>query len=120
MNIDEIRQMFRPAIDEIISKCEVTDGFVDKDQFRVYIATVWGNAVLDPARSGLTEDDLEALHVFFNEEVADVLGDGETVTTLYEYLLGKQGEEAMERLQVSARHREFVAYFGRLVLTAVE
>lgn len=120
MDTLEIRRHFKPAIEEIISKCEVTDGFVDKDLFRVYVATVWGNAVLDPERSGLEESDLPDLHDFFNEEVAAVLGREQTVTTVYEYLVSKQGEEAMDRLSVSARHREFVAYFARLILASAE
>ena len=48
MNIDQIRQKFQPALDEIVNASGVNDQFVDKDRFRVYIATVWGNAVLSP------------------------------------------------------------------------
>ena len=120
MNIEMIRERFAPAIQEITEQCQVTEGFVDKDLFRVYLATVWGNAVLDPGQSGLTESDLPALHDFLNEEVAKLLGRDETVTSVYEYFESKAGEEAMERLSVGARHREFITYFARLMRASTD
>lgn len=117
MDIDEVRTRFAPAVEEIISQCEVTDDFVDKDLFRVYVATVWGNAVLEPGKSGIAESDLPVLHDFLNEEIEKLLGQDETVTSVYEYLVSKHGEDAMERLSVGARHREFIAYFARLILS---
>ncbi|MFN3238008.1 MAG: hypothetical protein ACE37D_13235 [Pseudomonadales bacterium] len=116
MNIDEIRQRFKPAILEIINASGVDEQFVDKDRFRVYIATVWGNAVLDPERSGITEHDLPVLHDYLNEELAELLGNGQTVTSCYEYLTSKTGEDSMTRLQVSKQHKEFIHYFARLIL----
>ena len=116
MNIDEVRKKFQPAIQEIISASGVDEQFVDKDRFRVYIATVWGNAVLDPERSGITEHDLPVLHDFLNEEISSLLGQGETVTRCYEYLTSKKGEDSMTRLQISQQHKEFIHYFARLIL----
>jgi hypothetical protein len=116
MNIDEIRQRFKPAILEIINASGVDEQFVDKDRFQVYIATVWGNAVLDPERSGINEHDLPVLHDYLNEELADLLGEGQTVTSCYEYLTSKKGEDSMTRLQVSKQHKEFIHYFARLIL----
>lgn len=116
MTKDEIRSRFQPAIQEIINASGVNDQFFDKDRFRVYVATIWGNAVLDPERSGITEDDLPALHDFLNDEIAELLGSTNTVTGCYEYLTSKIGEEAMTRLQVAQQHREFIHYFARLIL----
>ena len=116
MNIEEIRARFQPAIEEIISASGIDDQFVDKDRFRVYVATIWGNAVVEPERSGITETDLPDLHDFLNEEIETVLGAGETVTGCYEYLTSKIGEDAMNRLQVTQQHREFIHYFARLIL----
>ncbi len=116
MNKAEIRNRFSPALDEIVKTCRLTEDFVDKDRFRVYIATVWGNAVLDPERSGITEDDLPDLHDYLNEEINALLGHDETVTSCYEYLTSKTGEDCMTRLQVSQQHREFIHYFARLIL----
>lgn len=116
MDINEIRDRFQPAIQEIINASGVDEQFVDKDRFRVYVATVWGNAVLEPERSGITETDLPVLHDFLNEEIAAVLGKGQTVTACYEYLTSKAGEDCMTRLQVNQQHRDFIHYFARLIL----
>jgi hypothetical protein len=116
MDIDEIRRRFEPALDEIIKSCCVTDDFVDKDQFRVYIATIWGNAVLEPERSGIVESDLSDLHDYLNEELKTLLGDDQTITSCYEYLVTKEGEDSMTRLQVTNQHKDFIHYFARLIL----
>ncbi len=116
MDIEEIRERFAPAIREIIDVCSVSEAFVDKDQFRVYIATIWGNAAIDPEKSGLVEEDLSLLHDYINEEIRNVLGEDETIMSCYEYLASKVGEEAMDRLNLSKQHREFVLYFARLLL----
>ena len=118
MNIDEIRNKFKPALEEIINASGVDEMFVDKDRFQVYIATVWGNAVLEPERSGLTVDDLPVLHDYLNEEIESLLGAGHTVTGVYEYLTSKQGEDSMTRLQVTQQHKDFIHYFARLILGA--
>ena len=116
MNIDEIRIRFEPAVTEIIEACCITDKFVDKDRFRIYIATIWGNAVLEPERSGIRETELNILHDFLNEEIEKLLGSGETITTCFEYLVTKAGEDSMDRLEVANHHKEFIHYFARLIL----
>ena len=79
MEIEELRRRFDPALKEITESCCITEDFVDKDQFRVYLATVWGNAVLEPEKSGIDESDLSDLHDYLNEESAKLLGTGETM-----------------------------------------
>ncbi len=118
MDIDEVKSRFQPAVQKIITQCEITDDFVDKDLFRVYLATIWGNAVLDPEQSGLLESDLPALHDFLNETIPDILGPAQTVTSIYEYLLSEEGDDAMTRLQVTASHREFINHFAQLMLSS--
>lgn len=117
MDIDEIRTRFRPAVQEIVDGCQVVDGFVDKDMFRVYIATIWGNAVLDPGETGIEESDLPVLHDFLNEEIEKVLGHGQDITTCYEYIISQDGEDSLARLNLTARHKEFLFYFARLILS---
>ena len=120
MSLSEIRQRFTPALDEIIERCRITDKFVDTEQFQVLLATVWGNAVLEPARSGIEESDLEDLHDFLNEQIERVLGESLTLTDCFEFIVSKQGDESLARLQVSARHKEFLHYFARLILQKFE
>ncbi len=116
MDRDEIRRVFSPAIEEIAERCSISDRFVDKEMFQVYIATIWGNAVLDPARSGLDEADLTLLHDFLNEEVAGIVGREADVTGCFEFIVSKEGDDALVRLGISQRHKEFLHYFARLIL----
>lgn len=119
MTLEEIRDRFSPALDEMIDQCRIADEFVDKEKFQVMIATVWGNAVLDPERSGLIESDLPALHDFLNERISEVVGEGSTITSCFEFILSKRGEDSLVRQSVSANHKEFLHHFARLILQDV-
>jgi hypothetical protein len=116
MTLDEIKDRFSPAVDEIINRCRITDEFVDKEQFQVLIATVWGNAVVEPERSGIDEGDLSDLHDSLNECIAQVVGPDATITTCYEFIISKSGEESLTRQHITGRHKEFLHYFARLIL----
>jgi len=85
--------------------------------FRVYILTVWGNAVLDPERSGIAVEDLSVLHDYLNEELAAVLGKDATLTSCYEYIMSKPGEDSLIRLQIAAEHKAFLHHFAALILS---
>ena len=116
MKIEEARERFIPAVEEILDECRLVDEFVDKEKFRMMIATIWGNAVLEPDRSGITEDDLPVLHDFLNEELNRVVGADENLMSTFEFLVSKKGADSMSRLQTSQNHREFLFYFARLIL----
>ncbi len=116
MESSELRTRFIPAIEEILDQCRITDDLVDKDRVQVYMATIWGNAVLDPERSGITESDLSTLHDFFNEEIERVVGDGANVTGCFDFIVSKKGDESLSRQGTTNQHKEFLAYFARLVL----
>ncbi len=117
MNVEEARIRFSPAVQEIIESCTIEDKFIDKDLFQVYVCTIWGNAALDPGKSGIDESDLPVLHDYLNEEIQTVLGTQTQIADCFEYLTSKQGEEALVRLQVSKHHREFIEYFNRIILS---
>ena len=116
MNIEEARAQFIPAVEEILDDCRLSDDLVDKDRFQIMMATIWGNAVLDPPRSGIEESDLPVLHDFFNEELNRVLGGDTTLTDVFEFLVSKSGRDAITRVSVTQRHKEFIIYFARLIL----
>ena len=119
MPIEEMRSRFGPAVEEIINRCQIADEFVDKEKFQVMIATVWGNAVLDPERSGIDESDLPDLHDFLNEYIVELVGSGETLTSCYAFIVSKKGDDSLIRQQVTANHKEFLHYFARLILQDV-
>ena len=116
MELSELRTRFIPAIEEILDQCRITDDLVDKERFQVYMATIWGNAVLDPERSGIEESDLSNLHDFFNEEIARVMGEGANVTRCFDFIVSKKGDESLARQGTTNQHKEFLTYFARLIL----
>ena len=116
MELPELRTRFIPAIEEILDQCRIADDLVDKERFQVYMATIWGNAVLDPERSGIEESDLSTLHDFFNEEIARVLGEGANVTGCFDFIISKKGDESLARQGTTNQHKEFLTHFARLIL----
>ncbi len=116
MELSELRGRFIPAIEKILDQCRISDDLVDKERFQVYMATIWGNAVLDPERSGIEESDLSILHDFFNEEIERVLGEGANVTGCFDFIVSKKGDESLARQGTTNQHKEFLTYFARLIL----
>jgi len=116
MDIAEIRQRFTPAIEEIVSLCQLSDAFFDRESFTIYMATIWGNTVAAPQRAGIEETDLETLHDFLNEALRERLGPDACVSGCYEFVMSKAGEDAMTRLHLTPSHKEFLTYFARLIL----
>ena len=45
-----------------------------------------------------------------------MLGGGATLTDVFEFLVSKSGRDAMTRVSVTQRHKEFIIYFARLIL----
>ena len=120
MTLDEIRDRFTPALDEIIDRCRITDDFVDREQFQVLIATVWGNAVLEPERSGIVEADLENLHDFLNEQIERVMGEDSSIRSCFEFIVSKKGDDSLARQQVTSTHKDFLHHFARLILQDIQ
>ena len=116
MEMQDLREKFVPAIENIIDECRISDSLVDKEKFQVYIATVWANAVLDPGRSGLRVADLESLHDFLNEESARMVGRDQTLTACFEFIVSKPGRDSLTRQQVGQRHKDLLFHFARLIL----
>lgn len=116
MNIDDISVKFGPAVQEIVDMCRISDSMFDKDLFRIYIATIWGNAVVSPDRSGIEESDLEILHDYLNTELQSLLTKESTISSCYEFIVSKQGDDSMTRLRLPGQHKEFLLYMARLIL----
>jgi hypothetical protein len=109
-------ERFAPVLHEIERRCGVAGSFVDKDLFRVNIATLWANIVLDPAEAGLTDEDMEPLHDFLNQSIEPVLGRGETLTECFRFINSKAGELAMDRCHLTTTHRQMLLYFCSMIL----
>ena len=107
---------FGPALRELPRRARITDRLVDKNVYRILVATLWVNVVLDPDDVGLEEDELEGLHDLINRYIADVLGAGENLSSCFRYLNGKAGEQAMRAAQLTEQHRDLLLYFASMIL----
>ena len=59
MAISDLAARFDPILEDIATRSQVTDSFLDRDLYRLYVATLWTNVVLDPHDAGVSPDDLE-------------------------------------------------------------
>ncbi len=107
---------FSEILDDIEARSCVTERFVDRDLYRLYLATLWANIVLNPEDVGLVEEDLEALHDYLNERAASVLGETGSLTECFRFVNGKEGERAMQAARLNQTHRELLLYFASMIL----
>ena len=107
---------FDPLLKDIAERATVTDVFVDRDLYRLYLATLWTNVVLNPADVGLTEADLEPLHDFLNDRIGTVLGNGATITDVFRFVNSRAGESAMQRAKLGKTHVDMLLYFASMIL----
>ncbi len=116
MTVTDIRAQFSDVLDDIEERSSVTERFVDKNLYRLYLATLWANVVLNPVDAGLEEADLELLHEYLNERIAIVLGDAADITECFRFVNSKAGELAMNEAQINQTHRELLLYFSSMIL----
>ena len=115
-NRARLKALFEPALDEIAERSSVAGRFVHRDVYRLYIATLWANVVLDPEDAGIIEDDLEDLFAALNTEIERVLGAGVDLTACFSFVNSKQGEAAMQEARLTRNHRDLLLYFCSLIL----
>ena len=116
MNMADIGARFSEILDDIEERSCVTDRFVDRDVFHLYLATLWANVVLNPADAGLIEADLEPLHDYLNVRAGRVLGPDGTLTECFRFVNSKAGEQAMKNAQLNQTHKELLLYFSSMIL----
>lgn len=116
MNDPAIRARFSQILDDIERRSCVTEHFVDRETYQLYIATLWANVVLNPGDAGLDESALEPLHGYLNERVAQVLGASASVTECFRFVNSKAGERAMSEARLNSTHRELLLYFSSMIL----
>jgi len=112
----ELATRFAPVLDELTERAAVTDGILDREAYRILVATLWVNVVLAPGDAGLEEADLEPLHDVLNRRIVEVLGAGETLTACFRYLDSKDGERAMKEARLTPNHRDMLLYFASIIL----
>ena len=108
--------LFRPALEDIAKRSTVAEVFVHRDVYRLYIATLWANVVMDPDEAGIVEEDLEDLSLLLNAEIERVLGAGNDLKSCFSFVNGKKGQAAMEEARLTPNHKDLLLYFCSLIL----
>ena len=113
---DQLLEKFQDVFTDIRERSSVVGRFIDRDLYRVYIATLWSNVVLSPDEVGLEEADLEVLHDVLISEINDAIGPNETLHTLFKFISGKEGERAMGEARLTQSHKDLLTYFASMIL----
>ncbi len=53
MTNQRLAQQFAPILEEVEARSGVAEAFVDKDRYRIYLATLWANVVMNPNDAGI-------------------------------------------------------------------
>jgi len=114
--MERFEPVFRPLLDEIEQRSSVAGRFVDKDRYRIYIATLWTNLALDPSEAGIEAEDLEAVHDYLNGALGAILGQDQTLSDCFRFINSKPGELAMDRCRLTRTHKELLLYFCSIIL----
>lgn len=107
---------FAPILDEVEKRACVADAFVDKEVYRILLATVWANVVMNPDEAGIDIADLEHAHDVINARARDVLGSDDAIKDCFRFVTSRAGEAAMDQARVSKTHRELLLYFSSMIL----
>lgn len=112
----ELDARFGPVLEELAERSRIAERFVDKDVYRIRVATLWTNVVLDPDDVGIRSADLEPLHDVINRRIADVLGPQEDLTACFRYLTSRAGEQAMQSARLTQNHKDLLLYLASMIL----
>ena len=112
----ELARVFEPILAAAQKQASVADGVVDRDLYRIYLATLWANLALDPTAANIAETDLEAAHDAINSLARRVLGEEDAITAAFRFIDGKEGEQALARAKTTTRHRALLQYFCSMIL----
>lgn len=116
MTENALEEKFRSVFDDIRDRSTVVDRFIDRDLYRVYMATLWSNVVLSPEEVGLSEEDLEDLHDMLLIEMSDAIGAQDSLHPLFQFISSKDGERAMSEARLTQTHKDLLQYFASMIL----
>ena len=86
---DHLKHAFEPVFVDIRERSTVVERFIDRNLFRLYMATLWANVVLSPDEAGIEEDDLPTLHDLVVAELVDVIGIGTDLESVFRFISSK-------------------------------
>jgi len=103
-------------LEEIKQRSRITEHLIDKNKYELYLTTLWMNIVLEMEDIGLAQADLEPALEIINKSAQDVLGVQEPVIEAFRHLTTKEGEQLMEKENVSTRHKQMLLYLASIIL----
>ena len=112
----QLTARFAPILAEVEKRACVADAFVDKEAYRILLATVWANVVMNPDEAGIEIEDLEGAHDVINARARQVLGGEDAIKECFRFVASRPGEAAMDQARVSKTHRELLLYFSSMIL----
>ena len=116
MSEDRITVFVETLLEEIEAKSQITEHLLNKDHYRIYLATIWSNLVLEPTSAGIDEWDLEGVYDSINSRASSVLGGDDPLKETYRYLTTKAGERAMDIAKLTKNHKDLLTYFASMML----
>ena len=116
MSESQLAERFDPILADVAKRSTVVDAFVDRNLYRLYIATLWANVVLNPEDAGLGVEDLEDLHELVNTRIAAVLGPDEAIKSCFSFVNSREGELAMNEARLTQNHKDLLLYFSSMIL----
>ena len=94
----------------------VTDHFIDKDQWQIFLTTMWSNLVMNPENLGMTEADLETAYAVIEDEAESRLGGRDALVDAFRFLSTKDGERCMEKAKLRKNHKDMLLYFASMMV----
>lgn len=117
MDNTRVKQLVQPYLENMQSAATIQDTYLDKDAYRISMATLWAMAVNNPQRFNLEEEELEDLHDCINNVMCEVLMDDKIdLHSCFKFIDGKLGQQSMKRLKVPHDHQQFLLHFANLIL----
>jgi len=109
-------ELYAPVLEEMKSHSSVAETFIDTERYRIYLTTLWANAVARPGAFGLAEEELEAFYGYLNEQAQAYVTDPDPILDSFRFLRTESGERALARGRVPKHVRDFLAHLGTLML----
>ena len=113
---EQLNHAFEPVFVDIRERSTVVERFIDRNLYRLYMATLWSNVVLSPEDAGIEAEDLPTLHDLVVAELADVIGGGADLESVFRFISSKEGEKTMAEAQLNQTHKDLLQYFSSMIL----
>ena len=114
--MSDLERRLAPVLREMESQSAVADTFVDKNTYRIFLATLWSNLVLDPTEAGLEEHELEDVFDLLNSKAQSILGGDDPIRETFRFIASTEGEKAMASAKLRRQHRDLLTYFASMIL----